>query len=130
MRQSTRIANRDVPLRSGDLVTLEFTAGRGGKDEAGRWEFWTPVDSRAALTARCRPGVDPGKRFREMESGGPPHHWEHASKCTALRPATRAEVQGWLDDKKADAPFAIAGTVGTRQLAVAVGPGGTSITVV
>jgi hypothetical protein len=65
--RSTVIAARDVPVLDGDLVTLQFSAGRGGEDEAGLWEFWSAIDSKAALTARCRVGSDPGERFRRME---------------------------------------------------------------
>lgn len=32
MSRSTVIAARDVPVLDGDLVTLQFSAGRGGED--------------------------------------------------------------------------------------------------
>ena len=119
MSRSTVIATRLVPLLDGELVTLQFSGGRGGEDEAGLWEFWAAIDAEAALTARCRVGSDPGERFRRMEHAtGYEQPWAHASRCVALRPSSLKEVLGWLKGHRDDAQFVLSGTVGDRQLAV------------
>lgn len=67
MGRITKIAGREAPVVAGDLITLRFSAGRGGKEEAGSWEFWTVLNDRGGCTARCLPGSDPGQRFTEWK---------------------------------------------------------------
>ena len=86
MSKTTRIANRDVPIESGEVSTVEFSAGREGAEEAGAWEFWTALNSRAAVNARCRQGSDPGEWFRRME-GAKGYELMSLSVSYALRPA-------------------------------------------
>ena len=106
MFRTTTIAGREVPVEPGRLVTVQFSAGRGGPAEAGVWEFWTIVNDEAASTARCREGHDPGERFRRMEGvQGYERHWQVAATSKAIRPATLEEVTNWLNGHAADAQF-------------------------
>src|SRR5258707_13884912 len=65
---STTIASRRVPIYWGDLITVQFSAGRKGEHEAGVYEFWAAFDKAGrGFVARCKAGLDPGGRFRRME---------------------------------------------------------------
>lgn len=103
MALTTTIGSRDVPFEAGDLITAHFSAGGGGPQEAGAWEFWTVVVPGDAITARWRPGKDPGERFRIMETS--PSELERglfstlASAAQKIRPATMVETVGWLFGK-------------------------------
>jgi hypothetical protein len=104
---TTTIAGSDVPIAAGELVTVHFSAGRGGQVEAGVWEFWTIFNDRAGSTARCLQGSDPGERFRRMEGlSAYKEHWEIAATAKGIRPATRDEVIAWLNAHQEDGKFA------------------------
>jgi hypothetical protein len=106
MSGTTKIANRDVPIEPGELITLCFSGGRGGGSEAGAWEFWTAFGDKGRTTARCRQHSDPGERFRKMEgASGYEDSWKVATTAKGIRPATQAEVTEWLKCHDEDAPF-------------------------
>ena len=104
--QITKIANQDVPIHSGDVITLHFSAGRLGTEEAGVYQFWTIFNDKYSYAVRQRAGDDPGERFRRME-GDPLYeqHWKIATTAKGIRPATQDEVDGWLDGHQDDAEF-------------------------
>ncbi|MCH9016031.1 MAG: hypothetical protein IH877_10140 [Gemmatimonadetes bacterium] len=119
MDYTTKIAGRDVLLEAGEVITLQFSAGRGGKLEAGAWEFWTVFNDGSRSTARCRPGSDPGERFRRMEgSPGYETHWEIAATSKGVRPATQNEVIEWLNAHLEDAKFAEYCQIGSKNMRV------------
>ncbi len=119
MDHTTKIAGRDVPIEAGELVTLQFSAGRGGKVEAGACEFWTVFNDSRCSTARCRAGNDPGERFRRMEgSHGYETHWEIAATSKAVRPAKQNEVVAWLNSHPEDAKFAESCQIGSKNMRV------------
>jgi hypothetical protein len=121
-RRTTRIGGRDVPVEDGDMITVSFSGGAGGSSEAGDYEFWTVFSKIGIDTARCRPGADPGERWRKMEGSSEPAYvkgWEIARTADVIRPANQARVIKWLtghDDS--DAPFAGDCTVGDRAMRV------------
>jgi hypothetical protein len=118
-RVSTKIAGRDVPIEPGDLVTIQFSGGRGGQAEAGMWQFWTIFNDRLQSTARCREGSDPGERFRRMEGAkGYERPWQVAVTSKAIRPATLNEVIGWLKDHNEDSQFVEGAHIGAKSLKV------------
>jgi hypothetical protein len=95
---TTKIAGRDVPLAPGDLVTAVFT----GVD-AGTWEFWVAVypvpEGMMERTGRVRQNVDPGKRFRDLETSPDPNErnlWPEVSNTVRVQPATMEQWEGWL----------------------------------
>lgn len=103
---TTKIADRDVPVESGEVVTRRFSAGRHGESEAGDFEFWTIFRDRYSYAVRCRAGADPGERFRIMEGEeGYERHWEIAATAKGIRPATQDEVDNWLETHPDDAKF-------------------------
>jgi hypothetical protein len=114
---TTRIAGREVPIQPGEIVTVCFSAGRAGEAERGRWEFWTVVRGKKGLTARCRPGADPGERFRR-EKGSEATGF--LSTVDGIRPSQIQEVIAWLNDpaKKGDASFALCCHLGGRTMTV------------
>jgi hypothetical protein len=115
MSKTTKIANRDVPIEPGELITVRFSGGRGGESEAGAWEFWTVFNNRRAFIARCLQRSDPGKRFLRMEGEkGYEDSWKVAATAKGIRPATQAEVIKWLKDHNEDAMFAESCQVGGR----------------
>ncbi len=119
MDHTTEIAGRDVPIEAGDVITLQFSSGRCGKPEAGAWEFWTVFNEQSRSTARCRPGRDPGERFRKMEGlGRYEEHWNIAATAKAIRPATQDEVISWLNSHPEDAKFAQSCQVGPKNMTV------------
>jgi len=120
MDMTTTIANRDVPIEQGELITVSFSAGRVGESEAGTWEFWIVFNNTdQAFTARCRQGADPGERFRRMEGEeGYETAWKVAATATGIRPATRREVKVWLNAHHEDAQFAESCQVGGTNMRV------------
>jgi len=121
---TTRIANRDVPIVNGELITIRFSAGHQGQEEAGIWEFWTIFKKENGVVdkhfGRCRSGSDPGERFRRMEGEGEHEKaWKVASIADGVRPATKSEVELWLNSHKEDAQFADSCQVGGKALSVA-----------
>ena len=106
MDRTTHIARRNVPIVAGDVITLQFSSGRCGESEGGAWEFWTVFNEQSRSTARCRPGTDPGERFRRMKGSlGYDTHWTIAATAKAIRPATQSEVNSWLSSHPEDAQF-------------------------
>ena len=120
MSSTTKIANRDVPIEPGELITLRFSGGRAGESDAGAWEFWTVFNNREpSVIARCRPGSDPGERFRRMEGEKEyERFWKVAATAKGIRPATEAEVIAWLKSHNEDAPFAESCQVGGKTMSV------------
>ena len=119
--ETTKIAGRDVPIKPGPKTIITFSGGRGGPSEASRWEFWKARGPAGGVTARCREGEDPGKRFRDMD-GAPGYEssWATARVADHLRPATAKEMEAWLNDnsKGKDAPHAESGEVGGMKVRV------------
>ena len=119
MSKTTRIANRDVPIEPGELITVRFSGGRAGESEAGAWEFWTAFNNRGRITARCLQGSDPGERFRRMEGKkGYEDSWKAAATAKGIRPATQAAVIEWLKRHNEDALFAESCQVGGKTMSV------------
>jgi hypothetical protein len=121
--RTTKVANRDIPVEEGELLCIRFSGGRGGKSEAGLYEFWTifKIQSGTAVkfTARCREGNDPGERFRRMEGEkGYEKAWKVASAATGIRPATQEAVIKWLTKHPDDACFAESCLVGGTSFKV------------
>ena len=105
--------------RDGDAQQHE--AHRGGKSEAGLYEFWTifKVENGIVIkcTARCHHGSDPGERFRRMEGErGYEDCWEVASTAKAVRPARPKEVTDWLNGHREDTAFAESCLVGDKMV--------------
>ena len=95
-RRGTEIAGRNVPVESGEIITIDFSGGPQPGD-AGPKDFWVIFNERDAYIARWRHGEDPGERFRIMENEkGYERAWEVARTATGIRPATRQEVIKWL----------------------------------
>ena len=101
----TKIAGKEIPVKEeSDLITVHFSAGRAGSEEAGDYEFWSAVSGNRGCSARCRQGSEPGERFRIMK-GVPGYEdcWAIASNAQYIRRATEDEVIGWLNGHKTDA---------------------------
>jgi hypothetical protein len=125
MRSTTEIANRDVPIEPGEVITVTFSGGRGGKSEAGAWDFWVAFNDSEGYVARWPRGSDPGERFRMMEGKrGYERAWQVASTAKGLRPAKEREVIGWLNSHKKDAVFAEEAHIDGRTLKVVKTPSG------
>lgn len=119
MSNTTKIANREVPIEPGELITVRFSGGRAGESEAGAWEFWTAFNNRERITARCLQGSDPGERFRRMEGEkGYEDSWKVAATAKGIRPARQAEVIKWLKSHSEDALFAESWAVGGKTMSV------------
>jgi hypothetical protein len=106
--ETTTINDRPVPIWPSGLITLQFSAGRNGPKDAGFWEFWTVFNDTGHASARCRPGEDPGERFRRMEgeqSDG--KGWVIARAAAGIRWANSREVEAWLDGHSEDVRFII-----------------------
>lgn len=118
--RTTKVANRDIPIEEGQLVSIRFSGGRGGKSEAGVYEFWTAFNNNEKpITGRSPQGSDPGERFRRMEGvRGYEKYWKVAATASAIRPATQTEVLNWLQKHADDAIFAESCTVGDKNLKV------------
>ena len=119
MALTTKVGDENVEVLHGDLIVVYFSGGLNGKDDAGNWEFWTAVRLKGegiipgAVTVRCRPGSDPGQRFREQE-GRPKEAvgWEFALNANEIRPADTNRFYHWLKMHPEDAPFAEYAMVG------------------
>jgi len=120
MSNTSKMANRDIPVEPGELITIRFSGGRTGKSEAGAWEFWTAFNNESPpITGRCLQGNDPGERFRRMEGvRGYEAHWKVAATAKGIRPATKHEVIHWLNVHKEDALFAESCHVGGKTMNV------------
>jgi hypothetical protein len=102
-RRGTEIAGRNVPVESGEIITIDFCGGPQPGD-AGPKDFWVIFNERDAYIARWRHGEDRGERFRIMENEkGYERAWEVARTATGIRPATRQEVIKWLRGHPEDA---------------------------
>ena len=66
-RRGTEIAGRNVPVESGEIITIDFSGGPQPGD-AGPRDFWVIFNGRDAFIARWRHREDPGERFRIMEN--------------------------------------------------------------
>jgi hypothetical protein len=111
--------NPAVPIEDGQPPLVCFTGGRGGASEAGAWEFWTVYKGRRGSVGRCRPGEDPGARFRDMEGRpGYEDHWKTAASAEGIRRATEEDVLVWLNTHPDDTPFAQYCQIGPRTLRV------------
>ena len=97
--RTTRIGHRDVRVDQG-VTTVCFSLGHHGESEAGPWEFWTlESDTGSPIPARCRPGDDPGGRFRAIADRPVERKfWPRVLRATKIRPATKVEVEEWLSD--------------------------------
>src|SRR6266852_3936086 len=82
-------------------IVCRCSRGRQGESEAGPWNFWTlESDKGPPLPARCRPGEDPGKRFREIKDRPvEAKFWPRVEAATKIRPSTQQEVEDWLYHK-------------------------------
>ena len=80
-RRRTEIAGRNVPVESGEIITIDFSGGPQPGD-AGPKDFWVIFNERDAYIARWRHGEDPGERFRIMENEkGYERAWGGGSYC-------------------------------------------------
>jgi len=97
--RTTKIGHRDVRVDQG-ATTVCFSRGRQGESEAGPWELWTlESETGSPIPARCRPGDDPGGRFRAIaERPVERKFWARVLGATKIRPATKVEVEEWLSD--------------------------------
>jgi hypothetical protein len=74
----------------------------------------------ALVIGRWPAGGDPGERFRKME-GEPGYEasWVAAQTAVLVRPTSREELQGWLNDHAGDALCAGVGEIeGTKMRVV------------
>jgi len=107
------IADKEVPIETGALAIVYFRQDPGNVNP-GRWEFWTVVGVSASVTGRCRPGSDPGERFRRMEGQEDyADAWEIAASATVVRPANEEKILGWLNSHEVDAAFAESCSIGS-----------------
>ena len=113
MRTTTGIAGRDVEIKPGEIVTINFTGGPNPGD-AGPKDFWTASNKKSKVTVRWREGEDPGERFLRIGKGE--KGWATASTANAIHPATQKEVIDWLKKHPEDAPFAESCRVGERSI--------------
>ena len=115
----TKIAGRDIPIESGAPSVVHFSNGKSDELEGGPWEFWSVFDDSRTVTGRCRPGIDPGERFRRMEGQeGYEDAWEIALAAKGVRPATENSITGWLNSHPEDAQFAESCQIGLRSFRV------------
>jgi hypothetical protein len=120
MMRTTTVAGRRIPIDDG-VTTICFSRGRQGLSEAGPWEFWTLEGSAGPpFSGRCRPGDDPGKRFREIEqrSAEAAKFWPRVQAARRIRPATKEEVEGWLNNSDHADDMADLGHVDGRTMRV------------
>jgi hypothetical protein len=117
-RRGTEIAGRNVPVESGEIITIDFSGGPQPGD-AGPKDFWVIFNERDAYIARWRHGEDPGERFRIMENEkGYERAWEVARTATGIRPATRQEVIKWLRGHPEDAQVAGVCQIGSQTMRI------------
>lgn len=104
--RSTKINGRDIPILPGEAIGVSFAPGSPYPGDEGNWSYWTLFKDYRGITGRWK-GDDPGERFRRME-GDPVHAdaWSFACVATTLRPATRKEVESWLDTHLIEAAYA------------------------
>jgi hypothetical protein len=115
--KTTTIGGLQVPIWPSGLITLQFSAGRNGPEEAGFWEFWTVFNDTGKAWERCRSGEDPGERFRRMEGEKTDQEgWAIARAAAGIREANSREVEEWLDDHPEDARFVISADLSGMSL--------------
>jgi len=116
--ETTEIDGRTVPIDQGPRTFISFSMGSGGRSEAGTWEFWACEGPRGRVVSRCRPGADPGKRVREIETSPADEEratWPYVRETERLRPARADEVARWLNmdghrnDRPNDGPHEVEG---------------------
>ena len=118
--KTTKIADRDVLIESGQPIVIQFSGARLGKSDAEIYEFWTAYNNTdKPITGRSPQGNDPGERFRRMEGArGYEKYWRVAASALAIRPATQKEVLDWLRTHGDDALFAESCKIGDKTLKV------------
>ena len=103
---------------------MNFLSGEQGREEGGWWELWTLVSSQGVSTARCRPGTDPGARWRAMQFRSEElRSWHYATHAQRIEPASVERVQKWLDRHPADVPSGEC-EIGGLAMRVVRGPAG------
>jgi len=111
-------------IEEGDRSVVHFREGENNENP-GAWEFWTVVSDSGSVTGRCRPGSDPGERFRRMEGDADYEDaWVIAASAKLVRPATQEKVLGWLNSHEKDARFAESCQIASRKLRVVETEGG------
>jgi hypothetical protein len=124
MGRVTEVAGNPIAIEDGDSSLVYFSEDLRNNNPGG-WEFWTLVGATGSVTGRCRPGSDPGERFRRMEGeDGYEDAWEIALSAILVRPANEEKILGWLNSHKDDAVFAESCTIGARTAHVVAGPDG------
>jgi hypothetical protein len=120
----THIAGNEVPIEDTDPSVVYFREDPHNSNP-GPWEFWTVVGVSSSVTGRCRPGSDPGERFRRMEGQEDYEDaWEIAVSATLVRPATEEKILGWLNSHETDAVFAESCSIGSETFRVVRNPSG------
>jgi hypothetical protein len=115
----TQIAGKEVPVEDSEPSVVNFQEDAENGNPAGPWEFWTVVGASDSVTGRCRPGCDPGERFRKMEGQeGYEDAWEIATSARLVRPASEEKILGWLNSHESDARSAVSCQIGSRTLRV------------
>ena len=108
-----------MPIEDADPSIVFFREDPQNHNSAGPWEFWTVVGTSASVTGRCKPGTDPGERFRRMEAQEDYEDaWEITISAPLIRPATEEKVLGWLNSHEHDACFAESCRIGERLFRV------------
>lgn len=118
---TTIIGGRLLKVKPGKTV-VEFTSGEHGIRERGKYAFWTVIlDKKMAgkqrLIGRARVALDPGERFRRMEREmvdceSPSDRkiyrkfWRMMKHAKYIRPATKREVDRWMNSHASDAKYA------------------------
>jgi hypothetical protein len=112
----TEIGGNLVPVEDRDPSIVHFRDDAQYDGLAGPWEFWTVIGESRSVTGRCRPGSDPGERFRRMQGQeGYDDAWEIAAAARLVRPATEEKILGWLNSHPGDARFAETCRIGSRS---------------
>src|SRR4029453_11252170 len=101
--RTTEIDGRNIPIEAGEPPVVCFLRGASGEHEAGPWEFWS-LESEAGKPkfGGCRPRSDRGQRFRDTSPAELAEYRENLATATKIRPATKSEVEGWLNAHKGD----------------------------
>src|SRR5678815_436963 len=96
--RTTEIDGRNIPIEASEPSVVCFLRGASGEHEAGPREIWSLESKKGKLTGRCRPGIDPGQRFRKERK----RYAAQLTTATKIRPLTKREVEAWLDTHKGD----------------------------
>ena len=115
----TTIDGRPVSIEPGSKTIISFSEGRGGPDEAGRWEFWTLMGPAGAVVTRCHEGADPGECFSGKR--GPRENerpWKKSRFADQLHPATIDELESWMNTHPEYIAHAKSGELGGANVRV------------